>query len=204
MKLTSVAVPALAALALTLTACSSSAGPSTGDAAAPEAAHTAEQAEATAADPEGDGDPGLMKLGQTATLPDGLAVTATEAGTAKLSEQGTSGSCHAGDAVYLYKVAFQNGSQTDFKPEDEAIAEMAYTDTNGDTLSGSYAYDYKDDNGKADLKAFQDLPTIKPGAKTSRIIGFCAPDLDKAKPVVLDINTSADSMSERPHALFNS
>ena len=180
------AVPAAAALALTLTAC---AGGAYGPGTAPEPAASTPApvedvqaqdgaAEAAPADLAEDPSP-LLAFGEAAQFDDGLEVTADVIDTVQVSEVAST-DCAIGDPVAVVELTVVNGTSARINPWEDFMGSLAaeYVDSTGYAVTADGVFDAPGYGHDYDLSGGQNFATLRPGQTGSDVYGFCTVDME--------------------------
>ena len=180
------AVPAAAALALALTACT---GGSYGPGAAPEPAASTPApvedvqaqdgaAEAAPADLAEAASP-LLAFGEAATFDDGLEVVADVIDTVQVSEVAST-DCAVGDPVAVVELTVVNGTDARINPWEDFMGSLnaEYVDSSGYAVTADGVFDAPGYGHDYDLSGGQNFATLRPGQTGSDVYGFCTVDME--------------------------
>lgn len=180
------AVPAAAALALTLTACTGGAyGPGTAPEPAASTPAPVEDvqaqdgaAEAAPADLVEDASP-LLAFGEAATFDDGLEVTADVIDTVQVSEVAST-ECAIGDPVAVVELTVVNGTSARINPWEDFMGSLGaeYVDSTGYAVTADGVFDAPGYGHDYDLSGGQNFATLRPGQTGSDVYGFCTVDME--------------------------
>lgn len=184
---------AVAATALTLSACGTDAYvEELADAAenASEAQPETETQEAAADAAETDVQPAdaaieetespLLAFGDAATYDDGLVVSADVVETVSMSEVASSTMCVTGDPVTIVELTVENGTDARINPWEDFMGSLnaEYVDSSGYAVASDSVFDAPGYGHDYDLSGGQNFATLRPGQTGSDLYGFCTVDME--------------------------
>lgn len=138
-------------------------------------------------------------FGDTVTWDDGLSLTVTHKDSVSLSEVGAADTCETGDAVEVFTIKIENGTESIFSPMEvygfEAIVTRGEEDVNAPEVfdSAGYGHDYE-------LTSLMDMPDLRPSRSSTITSGYCTVDDGLVDDLIL-IGDFDDYESEIPRGL---